>query len=717
MSLAPRQLLERFQASALDRLRRIAAALWEIARGDDETDSRLGLEDIARELHTLKGESRMLGLRALSDVVHRVEDALALASSQLQQGPIFEGIARVLTLAAGVLKDAPLNDADHQLALGPTLQALRELAARPLPYADEQAPGPSASTIDPPSSRTQPVGDLTRPAPPTRRERWLQVEADRIDVLCGVVGELANSVRSLHVQTQRLTSDHGALRPAARSLLEDFERCQTLLDDVESATWAMRLVRLEGPLHELGSHARDLAHASGKLLRVQIRAGSSQIERTVLDTIWEPLVHLVRNAVDHGIEAPAQRGLKPREATLTLHAESAGPTVTLIISDDGRGVSLAEVRAAALRRGLVSQAAAEVLTREQAHELLFHHGFSTRSEISELSGRGVGLDIVRSRLNTCGGSVSLSSIEGSGTRVTMTVPVRLSKERALVIEHREILYALPSRAVLEMFSTTEQVIKQAAGGRALWSRYGVIPLRSLTQTLTGEAGIEYPQGLVLRAGDHIVAFEIPRIIGEYDLLRRPSDDLVAHVTRSAATAVLDDGRLVLWLAPADLVRTVSDMPRLAPVSAQLTPAKTGPQRQLAAPDSLASERQRTSRRKRILVVDDSAIMRTLIQRILAARNLEVTLAADGQAGLEEVEREVPDAVLIDSEMPVLDGLTLLERLRARWPSLPIAMFSGHSTPEHHERAIALGANAYLVKTDFDATYLVEAITRILGADA
>ncbi|MFO0577509.1 MAG: response regulator [Polyangia bacterium] len=714
MSRASRQLLERFQASALERLRRIASAFWELSRSGDDTDERtsrdgghdaggLPLSDIVRELHTMKGESRMLGLRSLSEAVHQIEDGLALATSATAPGPIYEGLARGLTQIIAVLKDAPLREMDQRQALHPALQALREITPHREGHAEDPStqslPGAPSAVTAPPSSST----DSGRPLPSTRQERWIQVAAERIDALCGVIGELASTVRGLHMQTQRLTGAHVGMRAEARSLLEDFERCQALLDDVESAAWAMRLVPLEGPLHELAAHARELAQASGKQLRVHVQSGGSQIERTVLDTLWEPLVHLVRNAVDHGVEAPHERAGKPREAELRLHAESVGPTVTLVISDDGRGVSLASVRSAAVRRGLLSPAAAAALTREQAHDLLFHQGFSTRSEISELSGRGVGLDIVRSRLNTFGGAASLSSTEGAGTKVSLSVPVRLSKERALVLEHAGMLYALPARSVLEMFRLSEHPVKRVAGGRGMWSRYGVIPLRSLAQLLTGASDDESSQGLVLRVGEQIAAFSIPRIVGEYDLLRRPCDALVAHVTRCAATATLDDGRLVLWLAPADLIRTAAETTKL-PAAAPPGSAPTEPA-EVATP----------SRRKQILVVDDSAIMRTLLKRIFASHNLDVRLAADGQAGFDEVERALPDVALIDAEMPGVDGLTLLTRLRERWPELPVAMFSGHSSPEHRDRALALGADEYLVKTDLDTAHLIEAITRLLAA--
>lgn len=783
MSPAQKQLLQRFRASAVERLRRLEQQLTARARKDA---SAAPLMEIARELHTLKGESRMLGLRAVSSIVHRAENALEQASHGLadEAGPTYELVGQALDLTARVLQDDPGGDAEYAQALQSAQQVLQNAeaalssqaaapevappagkAAPPRPQSSAQAatvaaPLPALTASSQPVATTpssaaadagrgqdsaaHPTGskDESRAAPqessesPQQRERWVQVKADRIDTLCGTIAELSAGLRALRMQARRVVHgtqkamdggssvphqtflapvrslnlgqerftqpstvdgdrpDTRALSSEARSLLEDFERLQSLLDGIESSAWALRLVQIEPSLHDLAAHAKDLAQASNKRVRVSVQAGSVEIERPVLDTIWEPLLHILRNAIDHGIESPEEREAqgKPTEATLTIHAESAGPVVMLTVTDDGRGIAREDVRRAAILRGLLP-ANHPPLSEQQAFELLFQHGFSTRSAISELSGRGVGLDIVRSRVQRVGGTVLLSSQEGQGTRLLMKLPVRISKERALVLSIAGTLFALPSRAIIEMQRLQDQDIRPVAGGRALWSRYGVVPLRSLAQTLGFAEPQEEPHALLLSLSDHqLWAFSAARILGEFELLRQPCDPLMTQIAPATASAVLDDGRLVLWLAPADLVKLAED--RL----------QTGEQ---ARP-------QKERARHRVLIVDDSAVIRALMAQVLSTSGYEVTTAANGNEGLAALERSTFSAVLLDVDMPQLDGFGLLERLRPRWPGLPVAMFTSNTSQDHRQRASMLGANAYIVKSEFDEGLLVGTVSRLIG---
>ncbi len=774
MSAAQRQLLQRFRASAVARLGRIAQQLTAHARGESKDSPLL---EIARELHTLKGESRMLGLRALSSVVHGAETALeqaGLLSPELSRKP-YEHLAQALDMAARVLQDDPGADAAYQEALQPALQELQlaEVALAspqptPLPTpaaerpaassaslriaqaAAKQPPGPDAggkagSPSPPPASEASPErGKAEEQAPaaePTeqlarQQDRWIQVKADRIDALCGTIAELSAGVRALRSHARRLVqSGLPSSTPApatqpntpantelfaapwlkpqpavpvtpmpaappssdadARSLLEEFERLQNQLEGIESAAWALRLVQIEPSLHDLARHTKDLAQASQKRVRVIVQTASVEIERPVLDTVWQPLLHILRNAIDHGIESPAERQEqnKPSEATIVLHAEAAGPFVLLTVTDDGRGIVREDVRRAAIARGLLP-ISHPPLTEQQTFDLLFQHGFSTRSAVSELSGRGVGLDIVRSSVQRVGGTVSLSSQPGLGTQLSLKLPVRISKERGLVLNIAGTLFALPSRSIIEMVRLRDQDVRAVSGGRALWSRFGVIPLRSLAHTLSFAEPQDEPHALVLSVGDQqLWAFAAARILGEYDLLRQPVDPLMSKIAPATASAILDDGRLVLWLSLADLVQLAE--------SQQANPQPKRPTQEVP--------------RHRILIVDDSAVIRALMAQVLASSGYDVTTAANGLEGLSVLERSTFSCVVLDVDMPEMDGFTLLERLRPRWPSLPVAMFTSNSSPMHRQRASALGANAYIVKSEFDESLLVGTVAKLIGA--
>jgi two-component system, chemotaxis family, sensor kinase CheA len=778
VSPAQRQLLQRFRASATERLRRLGQQLASRARSEA---SAAPLLEVARELHTLKGESRMLGLRAVSSIVHRAENVLEQASHGQadQAGSMYERVSEALDLTARVLQDDPGSDADYaqalqgaQDALGQAEAALSapavaseparpparvslpprspqpaavETVAAPLPALASAAhqSSPSLAPVSPGSPAASGPGEPLSPAVPVsvnrqpaqRQERWVQVKADRIDTLCGTIAELSAGLRALRMQARQVvqgredtgshepshtflaplnsfdlgvgrgstqpstldraeSSDARSLSTAGRQLIEDFERLQNVLDGIESAAWALRLVQIEPSLHDLAGHAKDLAQAGNKRVRVIVQAGSVEIERPVLDTVWEPLLHILRNAIDHGIESPEEREAqgKPAEATLTISAESAGPVVTLTVTDDGRGIAREDVRRAAILRGLLP-ANHPPLSEQQVFELLFQHGFSTRSAISELSGRGVGLDIVRSRVQRVGGSVSLSSQQGLGTQLFMKLPVRISKERGLVVSIAGTLFALPSRAIIEMQRLQDQDVRPVAGGRALWSRYGVVPLHSLAGTLGFAEPQDEPHALLVSLADHqLFAFSVARILGEYDLLRQPCDPLMTQIAPATASAVLDDGRLVLWLSAADVIRLAQERPQSREGS------RPSPERA----------------RHRVLIVDDSAVIRALMAQVLATSGYDVTTAANGNEGLAALERSSFSAVLLDVDMPQLDGFGLLERLRPRWPSLPVAMFTSNTSQDHRQRASLLGANAYIVKSEFDEGLLVGTVARLIG---
>jgi two-component system chemotaxis sensor kinase CheA/two-component system sensor histidine kinase and response regulator WspE len=432
-------------------------------------------------------------------------------------------------------------------------------------------------------------------------------------------------------------------------------------------------------------HARELALQQGKRLRIQIEAAGAQVERSILDELGEPLAHLVRNAVDHGIEAPSERGDKDPEARLVLHAEPSGANVVLSIIDDGRGIDPAAVRAAAVRRGLMSAEAAEHFGDREALELIFQHGFSTRTAVTDLSGRGVGLDVVRSVIEKLGGTVTVTSEPGKGTRFVLSIPTRLSLERALVLECGGALYGIPSRQVLEVTHRTDGAVTPVPGGEVVRYRDESLPYRSLSALLSSEA-VEEPWLLVIVVGMRRWALGCHSIVGEFDLVRQPPDRLLQSSAHVGGSATLDDGRLVLLLSLAALVRRAA-VPLRAPVARASAPKRPG----------------------RILVVDDSEIIRDLVTHVLRDAGFEVHAAADGGAALALIDSNLPDAILADVEMPVMDGFELLRRVRASWPDLPVVMLTTRSSPEDRSRSAALGANAHLVKSGFQEATLLQTI--------
>jgi two-component system chemotaxis sensor kinase CheA/two-component system sensor histidine kinase and response regulator WspE len=666
----------RFRAGTLERLRRVAAALiaFEEGRG-----TRAEVQSVARELHTIKGESRMLGFALMSEVVHGAE-SLLLAIAPGEQLPSAEAAAtvgaaldRLGRWLRGELGAAAAADA----VLAQTKEALGHAVAA------ATTPAPAGET---PRGVAAPGGPAAVAAPVAAplAERWVQVSAAKIDELNDRLTQFSADFRALDARLRHLAG--GA--SDTRALVEDFDRCRAQLEDVTSASWALRLVPVEPVLGELLRHARELATAQGKRLRVVVEAARAQVERSVLDELWEGLLHLTRNAIDHGIEPPPERAPKPVEASLTLRAEPVGSNVVFTISDDGRGVDPALVRAAAVKRGRLRPAEAETLSDDDTLELLFEHGFSTRAEVGEISGRGVGLDVVRAVVEGLGGAVSLRSTPGQGTSITMSIPTSLSIERALVVECGGALYGFPARYVQEVLRTREHVVEPVVGGQMLRYRELALPLRSLSTVLSRPAEDE-PWALIISAGDRRWALTVPSLLGEHELVRQPIDRLLGALEHLGASATLDDGRLVLIVAMAGLLRRAerrTTVPAVAP---------------------------KAVRKPRALVVDDSAVIRDLVVQILRASGLEVVTAPEGRAALALVDAEAPDVVISDIEMPGMNGFELLKAIRARSQKLPVIMLTSRGSMEDRQRAAALGANAHLTKSGFEEDTLVEIIRRFV----
>jgi len=627
------------------------------------------------ELHTLKGESRMLGLADISELAHALETELGTAQRFSLALGAFDAMLTALTTPDG---EGPLREA---------LVRLRGDAQTTSPSAAPPRAPPSVelASVAPPAPASEPEA-----APERRRanERFMQVDAGQIDLLCERVAELTAAFGQLETSAAALI-DRKSRHAGGAKLADGFERCRALLDEATSTAWTLRLVSIGPVLEELARSARAAAASQQKMVEVQITTGGVQLERDVADQLWDSLLHLVQNAVDHGLEDPGERGAKPPVARLRLAAESVGPSVVLRVDDDGRGIDAAEVRRVAVERGVLTAEAARELGDAQTNELLFEHGFSTRSVACRTSGRGVGLDVVRRRVESLGGSVSIESQLGFGTRFTLAVPFAITKEKLLVVELSGAPYGFPARVVRGVLGA--EAIPLPGQDSVVRHDDEVLPFRSLCDALSLPQADEQSFVLLLELSGRRFAASVGRIVGERELIRRPAERLL-HQTGIGASAVLEDGRIVL-------------LPELNYVQRALR-ARAG---QLV-PGSVLQER----RRQRVLVADDSPVVRELVSEILTGAGLEVEQAPDGAAALESILQSEPDLVVSDVEMPRMTGFDLLAEVRKRSQRLPVVMLSTRGSVEDRKRATRLGANAYLVKTEFHSESLLEVVRRFVN---
>ncbi len=699
------KLLPKFRESAAERAERIAAGLLQWEQG-----GRDGVrEELFRELHTLKGEARLMGFTGLSQVLHAAEDLVRALPEGAGARPAVDALLRACDAVAGLV-DGPPTGSDATALLAERLRALAGPAA---PAAPREAPAPVAvaparagSTVRVGVEELDEIaalaGDLLVDGAKARgrtRElqellaRWSrlgdQALAAADELRQGGEGRradrMARDVHLLRTDTFRFVRRHA---DAVSAVQGQFAQ---LADRVGQA----RLVPLGSLLAGLPRAARDLAQEQGKEVACAIEGAELGVDRAILLALGDPLIHLLRNAVDHGLEPPAERERagKPRAGRIAIAARVDGEQLTLTVEDDGRGVDDAAVRAAALRLGVVGESQLQALDGAALHELLFLPGFTTRPEPGEVSGRGVGLDVVRRRVTEVGGSVAAAPAPGGGTRFALRMPQSLALLKVLLVRVEEDVYAIPAADVESVGRIDPVEVTEVAGIRAVRQGERLVPVAALGPLLSlGPAPrARRPAAAFLRHGPDRAAIAVDGLAGEREVAVKSPGAFLAGAPLLTGAAALPDGRAALLLSTPGLV---------AAARRQTSPPPAPPER----------------RRLRVLLVDDSAIARDAEAALLRSLGHEVEEAVDGEDGWRRLSAGAFHALLTDVQMPVLDGIDLARRVRAsgRHARLPVVILSSLAAPEERRRGLDAGADAYLIKGDLSADALAATLERLCG---
>jgi two-component system sensor histidine kinase and response regulator WspE len=454
--------------------------------------------------------------------------------------------------------------------------------------------------------------------------------------------------------------------------------------------------------HGFPRMVRDLARALGKQVRLEIQGSSTEVDRDILDKLEAPLTHLLRNAVDHGIEMPEIRrvGGKPEIGVIQLDAHHQAGMLVLTVSDDGAGIDVERLRRKIVERGLAKADMAGALREIELLEFLFLPGFSTASAVTEVSGRGVGLDVVQDTVRKVGGSVRVSSRLGQGTRFVMRLPVTLSVLRAVLVETSEELYAFPHNRIDRLIRVPRAHVSSLEGrqftnidgqnvGLVLASQLLELPVRP-------PDGREIP---VLLFSDQFGQYGliVDAFRGEQDLVVRPLDPRLGNVPNISAAALLEDGSPVLIVDVEDLVRSMDQL------------IQTGSLRR-------CEQTVQAAPRKRVLVVDDSITVREVEKQLLRTHGYDVAVAVDGQDGWNVLRSEAFDLVVTDVDMPRMNGFDLLRSIRGEsaFARLPVMIVSYKDREEDRLRGLELGASYYLTKSSFHDDTFLRAVEDLIG---
>ncbi len=487
-----------------------------------------------------------------------------------------------------------------------------------------------------------------------------------------------------------------------RRFASDYGRLALLTDDLQDGVRRVRMLPIATIFDLFPRMVRDLAREQGKEVALHIVGADTEVDRQVLETMKDPLIHLLRNAMDHGIEPPDRREAagKPRRGTVRLQAAQNGNTIVLEVADDGAGIDLEAVRRAAIARGLLTAQEAAGLSDRETVQLIFRSGLSTLPQVTDLSGRGVGLDVVRENLKRLHGIVKVDTAPGQGTTFTLTLPLTMATSHVLLVEVAGQMVAVPTTTVERILRVDATSVGSIEGKPAIRANGQSLPLVSLAQVLElprAKAPLVADQKIpvvVLGVVERRMAFRVDGLQGTQEVVIKSLGRQLSQARNVAGATILGTGQVVMILNVADLIK-----------SAQIGPA-------VAAPSPVET---REVARRPVLVVDDSITTRTLEKNILENAGYQVLVAADGEEAWALVQGEPLDAVVADISMPRMDGFVLTEKIKGdeRFQDLPVVLVTSLESPQDRIRGLEAGADAYITKSTFDQRELLETIERLI----
>ncbi|HEY6878992.1 MAG TPA: response regulator, partial [Polyangiales bacterium] len=672
------------------------------------------LEGVFRAAHSLKGAARAVHVSAIETICHRLEHALSELRTQPSSVDA-KTVQALLVMVDGVKAAANRLRAESAAQAAPARGESHVSA--PAPHAIAQPANHNAAHVDPRASRAPPhePAQLRAPEPRAPEPRAARVATHKLDALVASSGDLVVASTRVEAQLEQLSSWRDRVSRVARavrggrceelaSMFLELERELDTIDTglrrevgefsgasrrVDDEVRRLRMVPFREACEGLERAARDLAQALDKESTLVIEGDHVELDRELVQRLRDPLLHLVRNAVSHGIEAPAQRSAKgkPRTGTVAIRSSLCGALVELTVEDDGGGLDLAGIRTRARALGLP-----DVSDEEELAAYVFAPGLSTSSTVDEISGRGVGLDAVKRSVEALHGTVSVGRGQ-SGTRFVLRLPVTLSKLRALSLRVAGEHYVVPTSHVLRVLRFQGEQILHVGGRELVRAESELVPLVSCAALLglpTARTDQQRAQALVVVNAGRSVALVVDELLGERECIVHKLPRRVAGSEYVSGATVLARGRVALVLNGSELARAALADVALAHQTL-FTPQHT--------------------HKQRVLVVDDSITTRALIKSIVEEGGYDVTAARDGVEALKLLTEQPFDLVVSDVQMPHLDGFGLTEEIRkneklSRTPVVLVTSLEGESD---RLRGLEAGANAYLGKSAFDHRVLIEAL--------
>lgn len=756
-----RQLRLTFKDEAREHLQTVSEGLDALGRGQDESEQQEQIEIVFRAAHSLKGAARSVNLAAIETICQSMESVFA--SLKKQNIKLSPDLLKLLRDAIDIV--TRIVDADFQDATGN--RGTATVIARRLESA-AQGRLVSVSTSQPaPPSQTLPI----EPAPPepvssassTNRSNTIRVATSRLDKLLleseemlalklmsghraqqlksllglikqwdkdwikvvpnvrrarqAVIEPLVNSVNSpaqseMAGLLEFLEWNYSFIQSIEDTLAKIASECEqehrtvggmvdTLLLDVRQTVMFPFATLVEG----FSKLVRSLAQDEGKEAELVVQGEHIEIDRRILEGLKDPIIHVLRNSIDHGLEKPDERARKGKAArgTITiLVSQHSSTQIELVISDDGRGIDVSRVREMVTNLSLMTKAEAAHLSDKEALSFIFHSGLSTSPVISDISGRGLGLAILQDQVEKLGGTISVETRTGNGTTFHLLLPLTVATFRAVLINVGGQIFAVPTNNVERVLRLNRADIRTVENKETIRFDGRTLSLVSLSEVLEMIQAERRPASndipiIVLSVAGNRIAFKVDEILNEQEVLVKSLGKQLSRVRNIAGATVLGTGNVVPILNVRDLMKSA-----LRPVSTIMRSERR----------AALSEHAKV---KSILLAEDSITSRALLKNILESAGYYVQTAIDGVDAFTRLKTEQFDLLVSDVEMPRMNGFDLTARIRAdkALADMPVILITALASREDREKGVDAGANAYIVKSSFDQSNLLEVISRMV----
>ena len=728
-----RRLLATFRVEAKEHVDALFQGISELeSKPDAETRAAL-VEHVFREAHSLKGAARSVDQLAIEGICQSLEDTFAaMKRNELPESPgLYENLQLTLNQLSALLGEpgaapsspAPAHEATPAPAATPAPTATPAAAPAPTPKVQHAEKTATASTVRIPIAKLDSIFLQVEEmlaakllAQQRRQElssmqmlvaQWNK-EWSNFDSLATESSQAGPAQAELHtLLDQNITfikTLNQQLNNMARATEQDQRMIGRMVDELLEDMKKVLMLPFSTVLEVFPRLVRDLARQYGKDIELAIQGGELEADRRILEAIKDPLLHLVRNAIDHGIEIPEERARmgKPGRGKVVVAVQPHnGNRVSITISDDGRGIDTGKVKSHALRLGLVSSEDAATMSEIEVMDLIYHSGISTSPIITEISGRGLGLAIVREKIDSMGGSVHVSTHTNIGTSFRILLPLTLATYRGIIVRIGDQIFVLPTSHVEQTTRALKSEILTAQNRATVRINGSTYSLAYMGDVLgiahEPDADTPFVQVVLLAASGRQMAFVVDEVVNEQEVLVKSLGKQLARVRNVAAATILGSGKAVPILNVLDMIKSAV----LAPTGR--TTAKT------------ANAEQAVPRQKHVLVVEDSITARGLLKGILELAGYKVTTAVDGVDGYTQLRSGNFDIVVSDVEMPRMNGFDLTAKIRAdkKLAELPVVLVTALESREDRERGIDVGADAYIVKRSFEQSNLLEIIGRLI----